>query len=79
MSQIIIVSKMHSNEVIQFFYEQVKHDYSLPRAHAVICGRLNITVNRYYLHAQNQGKLARVCLQRFSSIFETIIYLIMAR
>ena len=26
-------------------YKQVKHDYSLPRAHAVICGRLNITVN----------------------------------
>ena len=25
------------------------------------------------MHAQNQGKLASVCLQRFSSIFETTI------
>ena len=39
-----------------FSHEQVKHDYSLPRAYAVICGRFNITVNRDYLHAQNQGK-----------------------
>ena len=50
-----------------FSHEQVKHDYSLPRAYAVICGRFNITVNRDYLHAQNQGKLDNVCLQQFSS------------
>ena len=25
------------------------------------------------MHAQNQGKLATVCLQRFSSIFESTI------
>ena len=41
----IVVSKIHSNEVIQFSYEQVKHEYSLPRAYAVFCGRFNITVN----------------------------------
>ena len=58
-----------------FSYKQVKHDYSLLRAHAVSCGRFNITVNRDYLHAQNQGKLANVCLQQFSSIFESIIYM----
>ena len=40
--------------------------------YAVIRGRFNITV-KDYLHAQNQGKLASVCLQRFSSIFETTI------
>ena len=59
----------------QFYFSntQVKHDYSLLRAYAVSCGRFNITVNRDYLHAQNQGKLARVCLQQFSSIFETTI------
>ena len=58
-----------------FSYKQVKHDYSLLRAYAVSCGtcRFNITVNRDYLHAQNQGKLAGVCLQQFSSIFETTI------
>ena len=28
-----------------FSYKYVKHDYSLPRAYAVICGRFNITVN----------------------------------
>ena len=44
------------------------------RAYAVSCSRFNITVNRDYLHAQNQGKLASVCLQQFPSIFETIIY-----
>ena len=27
------------------------------------------------MHAQNQGKLATVCLQRFSSIFESTIHL----
>ena len=62
---------MHSNEAILFFYKQVKHDYSLLREHAVSCGMFNITVNRDYLHAQNQGKLASVCLQQFSSIFES--------
>ena len=41
--------------------------------YAVIRGRFNITVNLDYLHAQNQGKLASVCLQRFLSIFETTI------
>ena len=56
-----------------FSYEQVKHDYSLPRAYAVICVRFNITVNWDYLHAQIQGKLACVCLQQFSSIFEPTI------
>ena len=54
-------------------YKQVKHDYSLLRAYEIICGRFNITVNWDYLHAQNQGKLARVCLHRFSSIFESTI------
>ena len=60
--------------MMQFYlsYKQVKHDYSLPRTYAVRCGRCNITVHRDYLHAQNQGKLASVCLQRFSLIFETI-------
>ena len=47
-------------------YKQVKHDYSLPRVYAVSCGRFN-------MHAQKQGKLASVCLQRFSSIFESTI------
>ena len=56
-----------------FSYKQVKHDYSMPRAYAGICGRLNLTVNRDYLPAQNQGKLATVCLQRFSSIFGSTI------
>ena len=51
-----------------FSYKQVKHDYSLLRAYAVSCGRFNITINRDYLHAQNQGKLASACLQQFSSI-----------
>ena len=58
-----------------FSYKQVKHDYSLLHAYAVSCGRFNITVNSDYLHAQNQGKLASVCLQQFSSIFETTIHL----
>ena len=56
-----------------FSHEQVKHDYSLPRAYAVICGRFNITVNRDYLHAQNQGKLDNVCLKQFLSIFKSTI------
>ena len=56
-----------------FSHEQVKHDYSLPRAYAVICGRFNITVNRDYLHAQSQGKLDNICLQQFSSIFKSTI------
>ena len=56
-----------------FSYKQVKHDFSLLRAYAIICGRFNITVNWDYLHAQNQGKLASVCLHRFSSIFESTI------
>ena len=47
------------------------------RAYPVTCGRFNITVNRDYLHAQNLGDLASVCLQQFSYIFEhTILYLI---
>ena len=59
-----------------FSYKQVKHDYSLLRAYAVICGRFNIiTVNRDYLHIQNQGKLASVCLQRFLLIFDSTIVL----
>ena len=59
-----------------FSYKQVKHDYSLLRAYAVICGRFNIiTVNRDYLHTQNQCKLASVCLQRFLLIFESTIVL----
>ena len=56
-----------------FSYKQVKHGYLLLRAYAVSCVRFNITVNRDYLHAQNQGKLASVGLQKFSSIFETTI------
>ena len=40
-----VASKMHSNEEIIFSYKQVNHDYSLPRAYAVICGRFIITVN----------------------------------
>ena len=51
-----------------FSYKQVKHDFSLFRSlKAIICGMFNITVNCVYLHAQNQGKLASVCLHRFSS------------
>ena len=70
---------MHIDEAILFSYEQVKHDYSLLRAYAVSCGSFNITVKyRDYLHAQNQGKLASVCLQQFSSIFETTIMLILS-
>ena len=56
-----------------FSYKQVKHDFSLLRAYAIICSRFNITVNVDYLHAQNQGKLVSVCLHRFSSIFESTI------
>ena len=48
--RVIVVSKMHSNEAILFSYKQVKHDYSLPCAYAVICGRFDITVNWDYLH-----------------------------
>ena len=58
---------MHSSEAILFF----RIDYSLPCAYALICGRFNITVNLDSLHAQNQGKLASVCLQQFSSIIES--------
>ena len=57
-----------------FSYKQVKHDFSLLSAYAIICDRFNITVNLDYLHAQNQGKLANVCLHRFSSIFESTIH-----
>ena len=56
-----------------FSYKQIKHGFSLLRAYAIICGKFNITVNSDYLHAQNQGKLASVCLYRFSSIFESTI------
>ena len=56
-----------------FSYKQVKHDYLLLRAYAESCGRFNINVNIDYLHPQNQGKLASVCLQQFSSIFETTV------
>ena len=71
---------MHSKLLLvmrqfHFSHEQVKHDFSLPRAYAVIGGRFNITVNRDYMHAQNQGKLDNVCLQPFSSIFKSTIYL----
>ena len=44
--------------------------YSQPRAYVVFCGGFIITVN---LYAPKQGKLASVCLQQFSSIFETSI------
>ena len=47
--------------------------YSPPRAYAVICSRFNITINWDYRYAPKQGKLTSVCLQRFSSIFETTI------
>ena len=49
--------------------------YSLPRAYAVFSSRFIIAVNGDDLYAQKQGKLASVCLQRFSSIFETSIQL----
>ena len=32
-----------------------------------------VNFHELYLHAQNQGKLANVCLHRFSSIFESTI------
>ena len=35
---------MHNNEAIQISYKQVKMTYSLPRAYAVLCGRLTETV-----------------------------------
>ena len=57
-----------------FSYKQVKHDFSLLRAYAIIYGMFNKTINLDYLLAQNQGKLASVCLHRFSSIFESTIY-----
>ena len=69
----IVLSKKHSNGLFYFSYKQVKQDFSLLRAYAIICGRFNITVNWDYLHAQNQGKLASVCLHRFSSIFDSTI------
>ena len=55
-----VVSKMHSNEVILFFlkFKQVKHDYSLPRAYAVICGRLDITVNTPKMFIYNDSHLS---------------------
>ena len=53
-------------------HKQVKMTYSLPRAYGVFCGRFIITVNWDYLYAQKQGKLTSVCLQRFSSVFETL-------
>ena len=48
--------------------------YSLPRAYAAFWGRFIITVNWDYLYAQKHDKLTSVCLQRFSSIFETSIF-----
>ena len=62
----------------QFYlsYKQVKHGNSLLRTYAVICGRFNLAVNRDYMHAQNEGKLASVCLQQFSSIFETTVIVV---
>ena len=49
---------------------QIKMKYSLPRAYAVFCGKFVVTVNCDYLYAPKQGKLASVCLQRFSSFLE---------
>ena len=43
--------------------------YSLAHAYAVFCGRFIKTVNWDYLYAQ----LTSVCLQGFSSIFETSV------
>ena len=43
-------------------------------AYAVFCGRFIIPVNWDYLYAPKQGKFASVCLQQFSSIFETPVY-----
>ena len=60
-------------KLFYFSYKQAKHHYSLLRAYAVICGWFNITVNRDLLHANNLGKLASVCLQQFSSIFESTV------
>ena len=54
--------------------------YSLPHAYAVFCGRFIIAVNCDYLYAPKQGKLAPVCLQRFSYIFETsVMYVVYPR
>ena len=47
--------------------------YSLPNAYAVFCGRFYITVHLEYKYAQKTCKLVSVCLQGFSSIFETTI------
>ena len=41
--------------------------------YAVFCGRFIITINWDYLYTQKQGKLASICLKRFSSIFETSV------
>ena len=73
--QLLLFQRCIVMRQVYFSYKEVMHDYSLLRAYAVICGRFNITVNLDYLHAQNQDKLAVVCLQQFSSIFETIIHL----
>ena len=72
---VIVVQRCIVKRQFYFSYKQVKHDYSLLRAYAVSCGRFNKAVNRDYLNAQNRGKLASVCLQQFSSIFETTIQL----
>ena len=56
-----------------FSYKHVKYDYSLLLAYAVSCGKFNISVNRDYMHAHNQGKQASGCLQQFSSVIETTV------
>ena len=75
-AQLLLFQRCIVMKQFYFSYKKVKHDYSLPRAYAVICGRFNITVNWDYLHPQTQGKLATVCLQRFSSIFESTIQVV---
>ena len=40
LSTIVLVMRL-----FYFSYKQVKHDFSLLRAYAIICGRFNITVN----------------------------------
>ena len=44
-SQILCFQRCIVMGLFYFSYKQVKHDFSLLRAYAIICGRFNITVN----------------------------------
>ena len=46
-------------------YTYVKMTFSLPRAYAVFCGRLNIAVTLRLSVCTKTGKLASASLQRF--------------